>query len=56
MVHIHTAHALSPKEQQRHLRYSSETPAFNQNDLALRNAADVTGGKPIAISGVSTLI
>jgi hypothetical protein len=29
---IHTIYALSPKEQQRHLRYSSETPTFYQND------------------------
>jgi hypothetical protein len=28
-------------------RYYSETPAFYQNDLAIRNTADVTGGKPV---------
>jgi hypothetical protein len=36
------------------------TPAFYQNDLAKRNTADMTGGKPIAvclqsISGVSAV-
>jgi hypothetical protein len=41
-------------------RYSSETPTFYQNDLAVKNTADVTGGKPIAIllqsiSGVSAI-
>jgi hypothetical protein len=30
------------------LRYSSETPTFYQNGVAMRNTADVTGGKPIA--------
>jgi hypothetical protein len=30
------------------LRYSSETPTFYQNDLAMRNTADVTD-KPIAV-------
>jgi hypothetical protein len=34
---------------QRRLRYSSETPTFYQNDLAMRNTADVKGGKPIAV-------
>jgi hypothetical protein len=33
----------------RGLRYSFETPTFNQNDLAMRNTADVTGGKSIAV-------
>jgi hypothetical protein len=43
-------HALSPKgKQQRHLRNSSETPTFYQNELAMSNTADVTGGKPITI-------
>jgi hypothetical protein len=44
----------------RHLRYSSETPTFYQNYLAMSNSADVTGGKPIAvlsqsISGVNAI-
>jgi hypothetical protein len=44
----------------RHLKYSSETPTFYQNDFATRNTADETGGKPIAvwsqsISGVSAV-
>jgi hypothetical protein len=43
-----------------HLRYSSETPTFYQNLLAMRDTADVTGGKPIAvllqsISGVGAI-
>jgi hypothetical protein len=40
--------------------YSSETPTFYQNNLAVRNTVDVTGGKSIAvwsqsISGVSAV-
>jgi hypothetical protein len=31
----------------RDLRYFSEITTFYQNDLAVRNTADVTGGKPI---------
>jgi hypothetical protein len=31
------------------LRYSSETPTFYQNYLAMRNTADVTDGKSIAV-------
>jgi hypothetical protein len=59
-TYIHTTHALSPKGQQRHPKYSSETPTFYQNLLAMRNTADVTGGKPLAvllqsISGVSDI-
>jgi hypothetical protein len=30
-------------------RYSSETPTFYQNLLAMRNTADVIGGKSIAV-------
>jgi hypothetical protein len=30
--------------EQRHLRYSSETPTFYQNYLAMKNTTDVTGG------------
>jgi hypothetical protein len=38
--------------------YFSEIPTFYQNDLAMRNTAEVTGARPIAvysqpISGVS---
>jgi hypothetical protein len=59
-IYIHTTHALSQKGYQRHLRYSSETPTFYQNYLAVSNAIDRTGGKPIAIwsqsiSGVSAI-
>jgi hypothetical protein len=44
-----------------HLGYSSETPTFYKNDLAMRLTANETGGKPIAvllqsISGVRTII
>jgi hypothetical protein len=57
--YIHTTHVLSRKEQQRHLRYSSETPTFYQY-LAMRNTAYVTGCKLIAvwlqsISGLSAI-
>jgi hypothetical protein len=46
-TYIHTYHSrLIPKGR---LRYSSETLTFYQNDLAMRNTADVTGGKPIAV-------
>jgi hypothetical protein len=43
-----------------YLKYSSETPTFSQNLLAMRNTADATGGKPIAvllqsISGASAI-
>jgi hypothetical protein len=31
------------------LSYSSETPTCYQNDLAMRNTQDVTGGKPISV-------
>jgi hypothetical protein len=48
-MYVYTTYALSSKGQQRHLRYSSETPTFYQNYLATSNTADVTGGKPIAI-------
>jgi hypothetical protein len=46
--------------EQRHLRYSSETPTFYQIYLTMTNTSDVTGGKPIAvwsqfISGVSAI-
>jgi hypothetical protein len=50
---IHTTHALSPKEEQRHLRYSCETLTFYQNYLAYENTVSVTGGKPIAVSSQS---
>jgi hypothetical protein len=58
--YIHTTHALSPKRQERHLRYSSETTTSYPNYLAMSNTADVTGGKPIAvwshsISGVNAI-
>jgi hypothetical protein len=32
----------------RHFRYSSETTIFYQNDIAMRNTAEVISGKPIA--------
>jgi hypothetical protein len=45
---IHTTHALS-EGVAGNLRYSFKTPTFYQNYLAMRNTADVTGGKPIAV-------
>jgi hypothetical protein len=43
-TYLHTYHSRSiPKGEQRHLKYSSETPTFYQNYLAIRNTADVTG-------------
>jgi hypothetical protein len=44
-TYIHSTHAFT----QRYLRYSSETPTFYQNELAVKNTADVTGGKAIAV-------
>jgi hypothetical protein len=38
-----------PWRDSRGVRYSSETPSFYQNFLAMSNTADVTGGKPIAV-------
>jgi hypothetical protein len=46
---IHTNHALAPTGQQKHLIYSSETPTFYQNYLAVRNIVDGKGGKSIAV-------
>jgi hypothetical protein len=60
-IHIYTHQScLSPKRQERHLRYSSGKSMFYQNDVAMRDIVDVTGGKPIAvrlqfISGVSAI-
>jgi hypothetical protein len=59
-IYIHTTHALSPKEYQKHLGYSSQLPTFYQIYLAMRNIANVTDGQPIAvrsqfISGVNAV-
>jgi hypothetical protein len=59
-IHIYYSRFI-PEGVAEHLRYSSETPTFNHNDLAMRNNTDVSGGKPIAVrwqsvSGVSTVI
>jgi hypothetical protein len=48
-TYIHTTHAGFPKGYQKRHRYFSETPMFYKNYLALRNSADVTSGKPIAV-------
>jgi hypothetical protein len=62
LFHILILLTLCPRRGSRdNLSYSSETPTFYQNELAIRNTADVTGGKPIAIwsqsfSGVSDVI
>jgi hypothetical protein len=58
-TYLHTAHALS-RRGSKDLRYSSEISTLYQNSLVMRNTADVTGGKPIAvwsqsISGVSAI-
>jgi hypothetical protein len=47
-TYTHTTHVPTPKGQQRHLRYSSET-TFYQNHSTMRNTADVSGGKLIAV-------
>jgi hypothetical protein len=47
LKYIHTTRAWSPKVTR--FRYSSKTPTFYQNDWVMRNTADVTGGKPIAV-------
>jgi hypothetical protein len=49
IILIHITHAWSLKWWQRHLKYSSETSTFYQNELAVRDTADVTGGKPIDV-------
>jgi hypothetical protein len=50
LIYIHyTTHALSPKGHLRHLRYSSKTPTFYQNYLAIWNTAGVTSSNPIAV-------
>jgi hypothetical protein len=59
-IHTYIPLTLYPRRGSRGVRYSSETPTFYQNYLAMRNTADVTGGKPIAIwlqsiSGVSAI-
>jgi hypothetical protein len=47
---IHTYHSrFIPEGVAEAWRYCSETPMFYQNYLAVRNTADVTGGKPIAV-------
>jgi hypothetical protein len=52
-TYIHTYHSrLIPEgvaEASHGLKYSSQTPMFYQNDLAMRNTTDVTGSKPIAV-------
>jgi hypothetical protein len=49
-MNIHTYHSrLIPEEVAEASRYSSETPEFYQNYLAMSNTAEVTGGKPIAV-------
>jgi hypothetical protein len=58
---LHTYHSrFIPEGVAEVSRYSSETHTFYQNLIAMRNTADVTGGKPIAvvlqsISGVSAI-
>jgi hypothetical protein len=47
IIHTYIPHTLYPG--QGLLRHSSEMPTFYQNYLAMRNTADVTGGKPITV-------
>jgi hypothetical protein len=59
-IYIRITHVLSLKGWQKHPRYSSKTPTFYKNYLAMRNTVDVTAGKSIAvrseyISGVSAV-
>jgi hypothetical protein len=51
---MYTTHALSPKDLQRHHRYSSETPKLYQNDIAMRTTSDVIGGKTVKSIAVSS--
>jgi hypothetical protein len=44
---------LLPEGVDRYLRYSFEMPMFYQNNVAVRNTAPVTGGKPIAVCSLS---
>jgi hypothetical protein len=37
----------------RKMRLKEYQPKFHQNELAMRNTADVTGGKPIAVQSIS---
>jgi hypothetical protein len=58
-VYVHTS-SFIPEGVAEASQIFLETPTFYQNDLATRNTADVTGGKPIAIlsqsiSGVSAV-
>jgi hypothetical protein len=48
-LYIHNTHVWSPKGWQRRFRYFSATLTFYKNDLDVKNTADVTGCKPIAI-------
>jgi hypothetical protein len=49
-TYIHTYHLRFIPEGQRHLRYTSETRTFYQNDIAMRNTTEVTGSKSVAPS------
>jgi hypothetical protein len=48
VLHIYQSHFM-PEGVGSYLRYSSYTPTFYPNDSAMRNTADVTGGKSIAV-------
>jgi hypothetical protein len=51
----HTNQTLFPKGYQTHLKYSSETPTFYQNDLAMRNTADVPPDRSPSQAGMSAV-
>jgi hypothetical protein len=48
-TYIHTTHALSPKGSRDTSDIPPRHPPFYQNDSAMRNIADMTGGQPIAV-------
>jgi hypothetical protein len=50
-LYIHTTHGLSPKGYQRYLSFTETI--FYQNDIVMRNTADVVSGSPIAIRSQS---
>jgi hypothetical protein len=49
VLYILSTHVLSPKGKPKFFRYSLETSTFYQSKLAMRNSADMTGGKLIVI-------
>jgi hypothetical protein len=59
-IYMHTYHSRFIPERVAEVSEESETPMFYQDQLAMKNTADVTGGKPNAfllqsISGVNAI-